>query len=219
MFEIKQYIRNSKVSANTLNSVYHILLSSLALKVHIQSQHQPLFLLPFIEIKTRNIRANKVSAWGWSTSSIQCPRRPKVGWFALDDKTRTRSNIFGPITNGTVEPPRNTCPVQLDGTDCQAKHYFERNDDETDPWSGSRSGSRSVEERVGWKRGRKNESNHSTFLSQLYTDKPFHRVMRLPARNRSKTFCHAALDKLVPVSAIYARPLPLYDTFFSLWFV
>lgn len=64
MFEIKQYIRNLKVSANTLNSLYLVLLSSLALKVHIQSQHQPLFPLPFIEIKTRNIRANKVSAWG-----------------------------------------------------------------------------------------------------------------------------------------------------------
>ena len=89
--------------------------------------------------------------------------------------------------------------------DCRAKHYFERNDDETDPRSGSRT-ERDRERKKEEKRiepiGRPNP--------RLYADKPFHRVMRPRlAIGVKRSVMQHSISSCLRASAVCARPLPL----------
>ena len=109
--------------------------------------------------------------------------------------------------------------------DCRVKHYFERNDDETDPWSGSQSRSRRERERESGPK--EEEEEEEKRIEPLDVPPPAVRRQTVsssyaaPARNRSKTFCHAALDKLVSASerclrsafVAAATRLSLFDLF------
>lgn len=95
---------------------------------------------------------------------------------------------FGDVTNGRPGPPRNTWPVQLDGT--RWNSIARRNTIPSETTTkripgaghGGESGEteRERERKCGEsrKRWRKNESNDWTFHPRLRPDKPFHRVMR-----------------------------------------